>query len=598
MPSVANPTLLDEVLTPVVAPVCSPVVEEVCYPVVVGEEGEKENEPTTGESLIRSKSSTTTERAGEGLLASRPPVLTERAGEGSAPAATQSVEAMVAAPNAKSYANVVGGFSGGLQTVTIMSDQVVEATVPSTVHQSEVQLKKSWASVVSRPSLSKFNYEISEKDGKATVAVPDEVLEDATPLWEDFLIGRFASAAPHVAKIHVIVNKIWNLGDKSIRVDVFSVNETTVKFRIRNASARLRALRRGMWNICEIPMVVSKWTPFVEEAQPAIRSMPMWVKIKNVPYSMFTWKGISFLASPIGHPIRLHRDTELVTSFEEAKVFVDVDLSKELPKSYYFNIKGEEVNVTFEYPWLPQRCSICKKWGHTDDCCLANGRKVSNSHGGSSRCATPVGVIQGGESNQLAVTVSTKLTKVSTTKETCENVLHVEEVNGVKISSEQGAINSSEDVNQQSALALVKADEEEGEIVENPVEVGIIDPTDEEGWQISLSGRRSPNKQSKELVYGQVQIASPSSFDVLRDHLTEEDQTAPIPAPTGMDNASDGDPALCLEADLKNVNIEGTARASLPRSSKKSHKFLSATTQKTRDVIPSNFKKRNSKAKH
>lgn len=97
MPSVANPTLLDEVLTPVVAPVCSPVVEEVCYPVVVGEEGEKENESTTGESLIRSKSSTTTERAGEGLLASRLPVLTERAGEGSAPVATQSVEAMVVA---------------------------------------------------------------------------------------------------------------------------------------------------------------------------------------------------------------------------------------------------------------------------------------------------------------------------------------------------------------------------------------------------------------------------------------------------------------------------------------------------------------------
>lgn len=160
--------------------------------------------------------------------------------------------------------------------------------------------------------------------------------------------------------------------------------------------------------------------------------------------------------------------------------------------------------------------------------------------------------------------VSTKLTEVSTTKETCENGLHVKEVNGVKISSEQGAINSSEDVNQQSAMAFVKADEKEGEIVENPVEVGNIDPTDEEGWQISLSGRRSPNKQSKELVYGQVQIASPSSFDVLRDHLTEEDQTAPIPAPTGMDNASDGDPALSLEAYLKNVNIEGTARASLP----------------------------------
>ncbi|KAL0645871.1 hypothetical protein Bca4012_044162 [Brassica carinata] len=35
------------------------------------------------------------------------------------------------------------------------------------------------------------------------------------PLWKDFLVCRFLSAAPHVAKIHVIVNKVWPWGLKS-----------------------------------------------------------------------------------------------------------------------------------------------------------------------------------------------------------------------------------------------------------------------------------------------------------------------------------------------------------------------------------------------
>lgn len=39
------------------------------------------------------------------------------------------------------------------------------------------------------------------------VVVSDEILEDAL-LLEDFLVGRFLSATPHVAKIHVIVNTI------------------------------------------------------------------------------------------------------------------------------------------------------------------------------------------------------------------------------------------------------------------------------------------------------------------------------------------------------------------------------------------------------
>lgn len=93
---------------------------------------------------------------------------------------------------------------------------------------------------------------------------------------------------------------------------------------------------------------------------------------------MFMWSGLSFHASPVGEPKRLHPDTELVTNFEEAKIFVEADLSKELRKIYYFQVRGEEVCVEFEYPWLPQRCGVCRKWGHPDDGCLANIGRVGS----------------------------------------------------------------------------------------------------------------------------------------------------------------------------------------------------------------------------
>lgn len=105
-------------------------------------------------------------------------------------------------------------------------------------------------------------------DGASTVEVKrvivkdfhnKEVVKDSVPLWEDFLTGKFLDAAPHVAKVHVIVNKIWTLGDKSIRIDAFPVKETTIKFRIRDSSVRARILRRGMWNIADIQILVSEW---------------------------------------------------------------------------------------------------------------------------------------------------------------------------------------------------------------------------------------------------------------------------------------------------------------------------------------------------
>lgn len=83
-------------------------------------------------------------------------------------------------------------------------------------------------------------------------------------------------------------------------------------------------------------MVVSKWSPIIEDTQPEIKSIPMWKILKNVPHQMYSWKGLGFLASAIGEPKRLHPDTELYKSFYVAKVFVEADMSKDLPQSYRF----------------------------------------------------------------------------------------------------------------------------------------------------------------------------------------------------------------------------------------------------------------------
>ncbi|KAG7579491.1 hypothetical protein ISN45_Aa03g036300 [Arabidopsis thaliana x Arabidopsis arenosa] len=257
-------------------------------------------------------------------------------------------------------------FSAMSQTVVVEDSQASPKATP------DVSLKLSYSAIVqNRPCLSKHNLNVTIVDGDPTVQIPDEIFDYAVPLWEDLIIGKFPSTAPHVAKVHAIVNKIWPLGDKTIRIDAFAVNDTTIKFRIRDSSVRARVLRRGMWNIADMPMFVSKWSPVIEESQPEIKSMLLWVTLKNVPHSMFSWPGISFLTSAVGEPERLHRDTELCKSFEEAKVFAEVDLSKELPISFRFKSdKGVDAMVENKYPWLPPRCTSCSKWGHLKEVCL------------------------------------------------------------------------------------------------------------------------------------------------------------------------------------------------------------------------------------
>lgn len=94
------------------------------------------------------------------------------------------------------------------------------------------------------------------------------------------------------------------------------MNSNIIKFRVRDKSVRDRIIRRRMWNIADIPMVVSRWTPIKEDAQPEFKAVSMWIKIQNIPPKMFTQKGIRFLASLVGEPKKLHYETELCNSFE------------------------------------------------------------------------------------------------------------------------------------------------------------------------------------------------------------------------------------------------------------------------------------------
>ena len=255
--------------------------------------------------------------------------------------------------------------------------EVPPMVIDGKASQSSLPGKKSWVQAAQNKQVL-VNHEVKVQvvDGTSMVEILEDLLVDSVPLWDDLLEGRFLEPAPHVAKIHIIVNKIWPLGNNNIKVDVFAVNETTVKFRIRDEQTRRRVLKSRMWNIAGIPMILSKWAPMEVEEETETKIIPMWVTLKNVPHRMYSWKGLGFIASSVGKPVWLHPETELCTNNEEAKVFVNANMTKELRKVYRFKSKqGIDPAVEFFYPWLPTKCSLCSRWGHAENDCSKRREK-------------------------------------------------------------------------------------------------------------------------------------------------------------------------------------------------------------------------------
>ncbi|CAE6075465.1 unnamed protein product [Arabidopsis arenosa] len=401
----------------------------------------------------------------------------------------------------------------------------------------------SWVSVVqNKQTLKKYDLNISTSEGQSSVEIPDEVFENVTPLWEDFLIGKFLDTAPHVAKVHVIVNKIWKQGFDAQKIDVYEVNSTTLRFRDSNPLIRARVLKRGMWNIAEVPMVVTKWTPNAEKEQQEEKSVPLWFFFKNVPMNMYSWEGLSFITSAAGHPVRLHPETAACSRFDVAKNFVNADLSKELPKKIKFTKNGKEFWVDFVYPWLPPRCSICEKWGHLDSRCVAN-KKYS---------------AVGSEMKWVEKSKVTKDAVVQTS--TLETVTTSDKVNEKAPETDQTSSEKMDDVGEWSQVSLSKTS-------------------------------RSPSKAVTEAPI----LVSASKFSVLCTEEEEEGELQETEEKNDDDDdedgakVEDGQATAHSESQETKANDEEMVGGKPPvtRNTSKKMKTISETSnQVTKDVVP------------
>lgn len=206
--------------------------------------------------------------------------------------------------------------------------------------------------------------------GVAEVTIPVELMADVEPLWKCFVVGYFMNDAPHIGSIHSTVNRIWSSPGKVSKIDVQFIGKRTVLFRVEDAQVRSRIIKRKFWHISEVPLVLNVWTPESAKAPPDLSAMPLWVDLDNVPGYLYSKQGLSFLSRTAGKFVKLHPTTECCVRLDVARVLVEVDLAKPLPRKICFKGKdGREVNVGVNFPWLPPCCSVCSKWGHNEKDC-------------------------------------------------------------------------------------------------------------------------------------------------------------------------------------------------------------------------------------
>ncbi|KAF9621091.1 hypothetical protein IFM89_016525 [Coptis chinensis] len=118
--------------------------------------------------------------------------------------------------------------------------------------------------------------------------------------------------------------------------------------------------------------VVRPWTPSIDKYRNGIKALPIWIRV-DLPKHLWTKNGIDFISSIIGEPICMDDATARRTRISYARICVVVDIEFKFPSFIPVKIgEGVIVDIGLDYEWVPDLCTSCKIFGHSDSKCIKN----------------------------------------------------------------------------------------------------------------------------------------------------------------------------------------------------------------------------------
>ncbi|XP_074277298.1 uncharacterized protein LOC141600940 [Silene latifolia] len=171
--------------------------------------------------------------------------------------------------------------------------------------------------------------------------------------WQTTLVGTVLGKQSTLVQIESLVFKYWT---HITTPEIMYFAKGWYYFRFASAED-MNKIRSDTWNVNGFPLVFKPWSPtIIDELNVSHVPVPRWV------------------ASAIGNPICANEHTTNKSKLAFARVLVDVDLSKELPKAIKINspYRGPLLQAV-AYEWVPHFCTACKKIGHTQDRCKPAG---------------------------------------------------------------------------------------------------------------------------------------------------------------------------------------------------------------------------------
>ncbi|GJT22253.1 zinc knuckle CX2CX4HX4C containing protein [Tanacetum coccineum] len=210
----------------------------------------------------------------------------------------------------------------------------------------------------------------------ADVTLPKAVVDE---VWEHFantLYSYFVGKRLAFRSVETYVMNTW----VKFGIQRIILRNGFFLFKFATKEGMERVLENGHWLIRLVSIILNIWKPNTRLVKDAVKSVPVWVKLHDVPVVAYSEIGLSIIATNLGKPLMLDSATSDMRinpwgRNTHARVLIEISFEWAFVDSMVVAIPLEDGSghsmetLSIEYEWQPLWCDTCKFFDHKDDSC-------------------------------------------------------------------------------------------------------------------------------------------------------------------------------------------------------------------------------------
>nr|XP_009591529.1 uncharacterized protein LOC104088537 [Nicotiana tomentosiformis] len=200
------------------------------------------------------------------------------------------------------------------------------------------------------------------KNGELIVELCKEEIKKETQKWKQALILYVVGGSPTIGVMERYIASVWNFVAKP---KVYFHNDGYFVVRFNSIEDRDEVMYSGPHMLNNKPIIVKMWSANFDFNKEVLQTILVWVKYPNLLLNCWENRSLSRISSGLRIPLYVDACTTQVDRISYARVLVEMDVTKELPRSIKVtDPNGREFIQEIAYDWVPEFYTKCMQVGH------------------------------------------------------------------------------------------------------------------------------------------------------------------------------------------------------------------------------------------